>query len=73
MRLRLPPVLLEKERIIARVIDDDEGYARVETWTGSGWTLGSSQLFLHVFRAPAATTAQLQEHNVGPLETELEV
>jgi len=73
MRLRLPPVMLEKERVIARVIDDEEGYARVETWTGSGWAPGSSMLFLDVFRAPAATMAQLQEHNVGPIEREMEV
>jgi hypothetical protein len=63
-KLRLPPVVLEKERKIARVIDDDEGYARVETWTGWGWERASYELFLEVLRAPQATLAQLREFNV---------
>jgi hypothetical protein len=64
MKVRLPPVILEKERTIARVIDDDDGYARVETWTGRSWVRASYELFLDVFRAPPATTAQLREFNV---------
>lgn len=68
MKVRLQPVILEKDKVIARVIDDDEGYARVETWTGARWERSSSELFLDVFRAPPATTAQLREHNVRHLE-----
>jgi hypothetical protein len=68
MKVRLTPVILEKEKVIARVIDDDEGYARVETWTGSTWQRASYELFLDVFRAPPATSAQLREQNVRPLE-----
>jgi len=64
VKLRLPPVILDDERTIARVIDDDEGFARVETWTGRGWEPASYELFLDVFRAPPATLAQLRAHNV---------
>jgi hypothetical protein len=72
MKLRLPPVLIERERLIARVIDDDDGFARVETWTGSNWARASYRLFLEVFRAPPATAAQLLEQNVAPTEQVVE-
>ena len=57
----VPPVFLDREGVIARVIDGDEGWARAETWTGSAWRRASSLLFPDIFRAKPLSTGELEQ------------
>lgn len=61
----VPPVFLDREGVIARVVDGDGGLARAETWTGSAWRRASSLLFPDIFRARPLSTGELQQKGVG--------
>ena len=61
----VPPVFLDREGVIARVVDGDGGWARAETWTGNAWRRASSLLFPDIFRARPLSTGELQQKGVS--------
>lgn len=60
----VPPVFLDREGVIARVVDGDEGWACAETWTGSAWRRASSLLFPDIFRARPLSSGELEQRGV---------
>lgn len=67
MSIRVEPVILEREKLIARVVDADGGYVKAETWTGREWRGASSLLFPEIFASRPATHAELQARGVPAL------
>jgi hypothetical protein len=59
----VPPVFLDREGVIARVVDGD-GLACAETWTGNAWRRASSLLFPDIFRAKPLSTRELEQRGV---------
>ena len=60
----VPPVFLDREGVIARVVDGDGGWARAETWTEGAWRRASSLLFPDIFRAKPLSTGELKQRGV---------
>jgi hypothetical protein len=60
----VPPVFLDREGVIARVVDGDGGWARAETWTGNAWRRASSLLFPDIFRAKPLSSGELEQKGV---------
>lgn len=60
----VPPVFLDREGVIARVVDGDGGLACAETWTGGQWRRASSLLFPDIFRAKPLSTGELERRGV---------
>ena len=60
----VPPVFLDREGVIARVVNGDEGWARAETWCEGAWRRASSLLFPEIFRARPLSRGELEQRGV---------
>ena len=60
----VPPVFLDREGVIARVVDGEEGLARAETWCEGAWRRASSLLFPEIFRARPLSRGELEQRGI---------